>query len=91
MRSRMPLYDLKCEKCGKRMDDVLASFEDVKRMVCPDCKSKLIRVPGRFVPDVFPAEGIFLEHVSAKGKTFYSKKEMKDYAKKHDLELGALG
>lgn len=40
--------------------------------------------------DIFPAEGIFLEHVSPEGKRFFSKQEMKDYAKKHDLEIGYL-
>jgi len=39
---------------------------------------------------VFPADGVYLEHVSPKGKTFYSRKEMKDYEKKHNVELGYL-
>jgi len=48
------------------------------------------KIPSLLVPHVFPAEGIFLEHVSPEGKRFFSKQEMKDYAKKHDLEIGYL-
>lgn len=86
----MPIYDLICPKCKKRKLDVFAkSWED--RGQCDDCKVNMDIIPSLFTPDVFPAEGIFLEHVSPNGHRFYSKKEMQLYAKEHDLELGALG
>jgi len=48
------------------------------------------KVPSRFMADVFPNGGIHLRNVSPEGKTFHSKKEMKNYARANDLELGAL-
>jgi hypothetical protein len=46
--------------------------------------------PTSFNAHVWPADGIYLEHVSAKGRVFHSKKEMADFAKRNNLELGAL-
>jgi len=84
----MPIYDYVCEKCKKEKRD-----EFVKQwctVVLCECGNPMIKKPSMFNPDTFPADGIFLEHVSAQGKRFYSKREMKDYAKEHDLQLGAL-
>ena len=85
-----PIYDFRCSKCGKDKKDVFVhSWDD--EVKCDDCDTKMKKLFSGFpVPHVFPAEGIFLEHVSSEGKRFHSKQEMKDYAKKHDLELGAL-
>lgn len=84
----MPLYDLQCDACGKGVVDVLMTWNDTKP--CPECGSPMCKVPGCPVPHIFPKDGIFLKHVSSEGKRFHSKREMKNYAKKHDLELGAL-
>ena len=86
------IYDYQCDKCLHKLIDVYVRRMD-ERVDCPKCENEMTRlfpVDSRFKPYVFPADGIHLEHVSATGKTFYSKKEMRDYAKKHDLELGAL-
>lgn len=86
----MPIYDFICPKCKKRKPDVFEkSWEDEEH--CDACGTLMEKIPTIFTPDVFPVEGIFLEHVSANGKRFYSKKEMQQYAKENDLELGALG
>jgi len=84
----MPLYDYKCDACGSELKDVLQRFDD-DDMTC-ECGALMSRVPGMFNAHIFPSDGIFLRHVSAKGERFYSKQEMKDYARKHDLQLGVL-
>ncbi len=83
----MPIYDMICI-CGLEKKDVFTRSwsEDIR---C-DCGKVMRKRPSRFFPDVFPNGGIFLEHVSPSGETFYSKKEMRQYAKDNDLELGAL-
>lgn len=84
----MPIYDFVCKKCKKeKKDEFTKSWEEV---VTCDCGEEMEKKPSSFMPKVFPAEGIFLEHVSAEGKRFFSEKEMKDYARKNDMELGAL-
>lgn len=86
----MPIYDFVCPKCKEKILDVFKkSWEEEEH--CGACGAPMEKIPTRFTPDVFPADGIHLEHVSANGKTFHSKKEMQQYAKDNDLELGALG
>jgi putative FmdB family regulatory protein len=86
----MPIFDLKCTKCKKELKDHYSLHWD-DQVLCPRCGMYYMqKIPSRFFADTFPAEGIFLEHVSSEGKRFYSKKEMRQYAKEHDLELGAL-
>ena len=83
----MPIYDLKCINCGNILYD---HFQSIKadNPIC--CGRKMQTVPSSCSGYCFPAEGIHLEHVSANGKTFHSKKEMVTYARKNNLELGAL-
>lgn len=87
----MPIFDFKCPKCEHVEKDVLLKNWDSVQ-ACVKCEPIVLmqKIPARFFADVFPSEGIHLEHVSSEGKTFYSKKEMRQYAKDHDLELGAL-
>lgn len=86
----MPLFDFVCNDCGKVFRDVLVPRESVE--MCSECGSiSISRRLGAPCPHIFPKDGIFLRNVSSEGKRFHSKKEMKDYANKHDLELGALG
>jgi len=83
----MPTYDFKCEVCGKRLDDVFQSIKADN----PECCGKTMHtIPGLCSGYVFPAEGITLDNVEAQPKTFHSKKEMVTYARKNNLELGAL-
>jgi len=84
----MPIYDFVCPKCKSKKNDVFTkSWEEIIKC---DCGTKMNKKPSIMVPYIFPADGIFLEHVSPEGKLFRSKKEMKAYAKANDLELGAL-
>lgn len=86
----MPTFDYICDRCGDcKTDEFVKRTNDV--MVCSNCNNNMRRLfPSRTTVHTFPAEGIFLEHVSAEGKTFYSKSEMKRYARDNNLELGAL-
>lgn len=85
----MPIYDYKCPSCDETQKDVFVHNWDTK-ITCKCGKTMQKLISTGIAAKVFPSDGIFLEHVSPEGKRFYSKKEMQDYAKKHDLELGAL-
>ncbi len=85
----MPIYDFKCSVCGTKRKDVFTKSWEGK-VFCPKDGKEMHKVPSMMVPHTFPADGIFLEHVSPEGKLFRSKQEMKDYAKKHDIEIGYL-
>lgn len=86
----MPIYDIQCPKCGKVELDVFAKSWKEEPPRCETCGTKMERKPVAFAPDTFPADGIFFEHASAKGERFFSKQEIKDYAKKHDMEFDYL-
>ena len=83
----MPTYDFKCGVCQKKLTDVFQMMS-AENPEC--CGRKMNTVPGLCSGYVFPAEGITLNHVEAQPKTFHSKKEMVTYARKNNLELGAL-
>ncbi len=86
----MPIYDFKCPVCGTKRKDVFTKSWDEK-VLCPgSCGFPMDKIPSLMVPHTFPADGIFLEHVSSEGKLFHSKQEMKDYAKTNDIEIGYL-
>lgn len=87
----MPIFDFRCKNCSHIEKDVFVKHWETS-VGCPECTSMLNmeKIPSLFMVDLFPNGGIFLEHVSSEGKTFHSKKEMRQYAKEHDLELGAL-
>lgn len=85
----MPIYDYICQKCGKVVKDAFAKMSEEPPR-CETCGEKMERKPTAFAPDTFPADGIFFEHASAKGERFFSKQEIKDYAKKHDMEFDYL-
>lgn len=85
----MPIFDYKCSSCSNRVsDEYVRRPDDV--VICPACMMPMEKLASFPAVHVFPVGGVFLKHVSPQGKTFYSKKEMQQYAKNHDLELGAL-
>jgi len=86
----MPVYDMKCPNCSRIEKDVL--LKNRKELhKCLQCHAPMqCLFPTSFSPHIWPAEGIYLEHVCDKGKTFYSKKEMREYAKKNNLEIAML-
>jgi predicted nucleic acid-binding Zn ribbon protein len=87
----MPVYDFECS-CGERSDDVFVHKcnSAVKCKSCSKRMKRLYPIRSNFYPKCFPAEGIYLEHVSPEGKTFYSEKEMRAWEKSTGQELGAL-
>lgn len=86
----MPIYDYECVMCNaSKKDEFVHNWED--EVKCLECDSIMLRNfvgSSKFHP--WPANGLFLKHVCPEGKTFMSKRELQSYAKKHDLELGAL-
>lgn len=83
----MPVFDYKCNKCGRVEPDAFIRDNDDIPACCGTLMDKQAGFPRIYV---FPTDGIHLKHVSKEGKTFYSKKEMKEYAKVNNLILGAL-
>ena len=87
----MPIFDYRCVRCGAVRKDVL-----IRAGACNDigvwckCGSDMFKMPAVPNMHLFPIGGIHLKHVEPGGKTFYSKNEMKQYAKKQNMELGAL-
>ncbi len=87
----MPVWDFKCSTCGLVLVDQVLHSYDVG-VVCPKCGIEMKRqFPTGVQIDVFPEEGVHLEHVSAEGHTFHSKAEMRRYEKEHKVQLGYLG
>ena len=86
----MPRFDFKCPDCDSiKRDEYVPKPGCWVKCTC-GCR-KMIRLVSRVGRvSVFPDKGVYLEHVSAKGKTFYSKKEMRDYEKEHNMEIHYL-
>ena len=86
----MPIYKFVCKECNVEEDNVFVKTWEEKHL-CSRCKKPMQKAfSGVAVPNTFPSDGIFLEHVCPEGKRFFSKKEMKDYAKANDLEIDYL-
>ena len=82
----MPIYNLKCPRCGGELKDYYCRTYG-ELVQCTSCGEAMQRIPARVTPDCFPAEGIFLEHVSSTGKRFFSKGEMKEFERKNDYYI----
>ena len=87
----MPIFDYECTNCGLRRNDVLIRNKDEEEnQLCLNCQVEMEKCPTVGFPHIFPSDGIFLEHVSSEGKLFHSKKEMREYEKKHDINIDML-
>ncbi len=38
----MPIYEFKCEECGKSFEELIFKKEDEKKITCPYCGSKKV-------------------------------------------------
>lgn len=89
-------YDFKCPSCQQVKRNVRVRYKKpqngkLEDVMCKQCMIPMKRLFSNYaVPHLFPHGGLHLQNVSAEGRTFHSKKEMQRYAKKNDLELGAL-
>lgn len=86
----MPLFDFKCGSCNKVKRNVFTKLGEKKVLKCPQCHENMKRLFPMANVHLWPKNGIFVEHASAKGETFYSRKEAKEFADKHNLEMGIL-
>lgn len=90
----MPVFDFKCPNCGRKMVDEFVHTADtvVKCVQCGAPMKRLFTSSAKFVAaDVFPSNGVYLEHVSSKGHVFRSKREMYQWEREHSQKLGYLG
>ena len=83
----MPLFDYIC-KCSHKTEEYVVKHDE--EVICERCKGIMEKQFPTILGPTFPSEGITLDNVEATPKHFSSKKEMRDYAKKNNLELGAL-
>ena len=85
----MPVFDYKCPTCGTVTDAFVHKHDDLVQ--CPECLVSMVKIYTSF-PQVhlFPNGGITLKNLPGGPKTFSSQGEMRRYANKHNLELGAL-
>lgn len=85
----MPIFEFECSRCGKKFEEFFHCYEDsVGAIVC--CGQPANRLVSRLGRPTFPSEGITLEHLPGGPRHFSSQREMSEYAKANDLELGAL-
>jgi predicted nucleic acid-binding Zn ribbon protein len=91
----MPVYDYvcnnkNCKSFGKRADNVFV-HRHVDTIKCKGCNKTMTRLfPNSVSLDIIPSEGIFIRDASPQGVVFHSKSEMRDYQKKHNVQLSAL-
>jgi len=84
----MPIYDFTC-KCGNSLINELVNSHNTT-MFCNKCNGIMQKKISLFANHTYPKEGITLKHVAKEPVTFHSRREMKAYATKHNLILGAL-
>lgn len=73
-----------CDSCKKRVSKLTYKPREGVSL-CESCNETAPQTC--FGVSVIPADGVFLEHVSSKGKRFFSKHEMKEYEKRHDYYI----
>ena len=83
----MPLFDFYCKQCGKEMKDELIRDKKDLPMCCGTGMYK--KVPTGIISG-FPQFGLTLNHVDTYPVHFDTKKQLRDYKRKHNLDLGAL-
>ncbi len=87
----MAIFDYKCPNCELKHNDVYVYKYDDK-VKCKRCRTVLKKLFSmtNVSGHVFPADGIFLEHVSPDGKLFHSKGEMREFERRSGTTIGLL-
>lgn len=85
------MYDYLCHVCDTQEQHFVHKRED--EVTCEKCgepKHRLFNTKLGPINFGWPEDGITLEHVGPEPVHFNTRKEAKEYAKKHDLQLGCL-
>lgn len=94
----MPLYQYSCPRC-RRSVERLAPLAARNRQECEACGAALVRELSHTAPPVgWPPRGVgaaaerpgggwHLEHAAPGGKTFYSRRELRDFCKREGLQV----
>ena len=85
----MPIYEYQCQEC-KAVQEELAPRPTGPRpaVVCEVCSGRATPIVSRGTPQVWSP--LYLEHVCPGGKTFNTKRELKNYCRDHGLASNAL-
>jgi len=85
----MPIRVYVCKKCGVRQENFYHHYE-IQEIKCPLCKKQMIRpiTENMARPDYW--KPITLEHIADTPLTFNTRKELRDYCKKHQVSSAAL-
>jgi hypothetical protein len=83
----MPIYDLACTKCEKVLLDEYVPVADV----LPKCCGLAMRKQAvNAIHPGFPKGGLTLTNVDVKPVHFETRNQLRDYKRKHNLQLGAM-
>jgi len=86
----MPIYEYKCPSCNRKISDLRSVDDRNKTTKCTQCHAVMKCLVTRINPHIFPNGGIFFENASAKGERFHSKQEVREFAKKNDMQFDIL-
>ena len=87
----MPLYDYICPKCKNEQRDFVWKWEE--EVDCEECGELTERqFPTSMGPIGFgwPEGGVTLEHAESQPIHLKTRREAKDYERKHNVQLGCL-
>ena len=90
----MPVYDFICKICGKTFENSYRkTWEDVPEC-CSQPMERMFPVPTIKRADkvggtIFPVGGVTIEHCAAEPVFFATYRDLKNYEKKHNMQIGA--
>jgi putative FmdB family regulatory protein len=87
----MPLYQYKCLKCQTEEEEFVFKWDE--EVLCEGCQSpKERQFPTHMGPIGFgwPEGGITLEHAESQPIHLKTRKQAKQYERKHNVQLGCL-
>ena len=85
----MPIFDYHCKVCKRISKDTYVKKHD-EIVTCISCNVTMDKLPSLFHAETFPAEGLTIDNLEARPKTFHSKQEMRDYEKNTGAYIDAV-